>query len=229
MGADERDRFVRSGLVRAGYLRDAADPALPDAISRYQADNGLVPNGRVDFQLYYRLLAADARRRGPGPVPPGPVETAAAPAAAPPPAPRLTLTTDRGPQPTYRVGETMTVRVEPTAGAYVYCYYQDADGHVARIFPNRFQPDAYVRPHTLLEIPPGGGRTFDMQFDKAGGREAVACLASDLELGLKLPDRLKAQDLEPLPVAGLDDVETQFRTAGGPRIADARLSIDVAR
>ena len=72
MGADERERFVRAGLVRAGYLRDAADPALPDAISRYQADNGLVPNGRPDFQLYYQLLAADARRRGPGPAPPGP-------------------------------------------------------------------------------------------------------------------------------------------------------------
>ena len=229
MGADERERFVRAGLVRAGYLRDAADPALPDAISRYQADNGLVPNGRLDFQLYYRLLAADARRRGPGPAPPGPVEAAATPAEAARPAPRLTVTTDRGPRPTYRVGETMTVRVEPTAGAYVYCYYQDSDGHVARIFPNRFQPDAYVRPHALLEIPPGGGHTFDVQFDKAGGREAVACLASDLEVGLRLPDVLKAQDLEPLPVAGLDDVEAQFRSAGGPRVDDARVTIDVAR
>jgi hypothetical protein len=139
------------------------------------------------------------------------------------------VTTDRGPQPTYRVGETMTIRVEPTAGAYVYCYYQDSDGHVARIFPNRFQPDAYVRPHTLLEIPPGGGHTFDVQFDKAGGREAVACLASDLEVGLRLPDVLKAQDLEPLPVAGLDDVEARFRSAGGPRVDDARVTIDVAR
>ena len=91
------------------------------------------------------------------------------------------------------------------------------------------QPDAYVRPHALLEIPPGGGHTFDMQFDEAGGREAVACLASDLEAGLRLPDALKAQDLEPLPVAGLDDVAAQFRAAGGPRVDDARVTIEVAR
>jgi len=73
-----------------------------------------------------------------------------------------------------------------------------------------------------------------------GGLPALDCLtdvvnaAGDLPVvfdsGVRSgPDVLKAQDLEPLPVAGLDDVEAQFRSAGGPRVDDARVTIDVAR
>ncbi|HJS85460.1 MAG TPA: peptidoglycan-binding protein, partial [Acetobacteraceae bacterium] len=86
MGPGDRDQFVRAALIRAGYLRDAggspADLAL--AISRYQAENDLVPSGRVDFDLYYRLLANDARRHGPGPALPARVTAVAAAVPAPP-------------------------------------------------------------------------------------------------------------------------------------------------
>ncbi|HEY0185312.1 MAG TPA: hypothetical protein VGC09_21130, partial [Rhodopila sp.] len=64
MGGGERDRFVSAALVRAGYLRGGADQdaGLADAVSRYQADSGLVPNGRIDFDLYYRLLSNETRQ-----------------------------------------------------------------------------------------------------------------------------------------------------------------------
>ena len=45
------------------------------------------------------------------------------------------------------------------------------------------------------------------------GNEAGLCLswALDREIGLKASDKLNvAQDLEPLPVSGLDDVDPQF-------------------
>ena len=67
MGEAERERFVSAALVRTGYLRDEGDgpnPALSEAIARYQAENDLVPNGRVDFDLYYRMLANEARPPG---------------------------------------------------------------------------------------------------------------------------------------------------------------------
>ena len=80
-------------------------------------------------------------------------------------------------------------------------YYQDASGTVARIFPNRFQPDPFLHAGVQIEIPPAGTKSFAFRFDKPGGSEAVACLGSDREVGLKLPDKLKAQDLEPLPVS----------------------------
>ena len=235
MGAAERDRFTESALVRAGYLQAGGSARdLPAAIARYQAANDLVPSGRVDFELYYRLLAGDpARGRQPGAPAPMPV-AAAVPAtplpAAPPPAaeaPRPVLATTRG-RPAYRVGETMVLNVQPTGDAYLYCYYQDADGEVARVFPNRIQPDAFVPARTPVVVPPPGA-PFSIRFDKAGGADAVSCLAADREVGLLLPPELKRQDLEPLPVRNLDEITARFRAIPGVRVNDARLTIEVRR
>ena len=101
-------------------------------------------------------------------------------------------------------------------------------GTVARIFPNRFQPDPLLHAGVQIEIPPAGTKSFALRFDNPGS-EAVACLGSDREVGLKLPDKLKAQDLEPLPVSGLDDVASLFRGIQGARVDDARLTVEVMK
>jgi hypothetical protein len=254
MGETERERFVSAALVRTGYLpggSDGASAGFSDAVSRYQADNDLVPNGKIDFDLYYRMLANEARHPGPKPaavagvaVPVvgaaapggpvvntaalgGPVVSTVAPVGPPPDPLRLVLSTPRGPRPQYRVGETMVLSVQPTQDAYIYCYYQDASGTVARIFPNRFQPDPFLHAGKQIEIPPAGVKSFALRFDKPGSTEAVACLGADREVGLRLPNTLKAQDLEPLPVAGLDDVAAQFRAIPGARVDDSRLAVEV--
>jgi hypothetical protein len=249
MGETERTRFVSASLLRTGYLRsasDAPDASFSDAVARYQADNDLVPNGHVDFDLYYRMLANDARRAGGGPVAtpaaavvpavqPGQPQAApfpaalsqAAPSRAAPP--HLVLATPRGPHPSYRIGEAMVLAVQSSQDAYVYCYYQDSAGTVARIFPNRFQPDPFLRAGAQIEVPPEGRSSFAIRFDKPGGSEAVACLGSDREVGLRLPSALKAQDLEPLPVQGLDDVAARFRAIPGGQVDDARLAVEVLR
>ena len=121
MGRDERDNFVRTGLTRAGYL--PAGPSTGDlstAIARYQSDNDLIANGRVDFDLYYRLLAGNSCRPGSsaagapsagavGAGAPGRRRGAdcdrAAPAAEPPAA---MLATAAARNPSYRVGENMS-------------------------------------------------------------------------------------------------------------------------
>ena len=235
MGQREQENYVRAALLRTGYLRTSRDDAkaeMSDAISRYQADHDLVPNGRIDFDLYYRLLGNEARRTSAGPAAaPAAATPTAAPAApaVPVEAPRLVISSPRGPRPQYRAGETMVLSVQPTQDAYVYCYYQDGQGTVVRIFPNRFQPDPYLPAGTRMEIPPAGRTSFAIRFDKAGTTEAIACMGADREVGLRLPNQLKAQDLEPLPLSGLDDVAAQFRNIPGARVDDARLAVEVTR
>jgi curli biogenesis system outer membrane secretion channel CsgG len=230
MSTEERERFAKDGLTRAGYYRAVGGSpdgiALADAASRYQADNDLVPNGRMDFDLYYRLLASNAR--APGGIA-EPAALATQPVAATRSMPRLALGTSRGPRPVYRVNETMSVQVQPSGDAFVYCYYQDASGAVARIFPNRFQPDALIPARRLVEIPPGGEQPFDIRFDTPGSRETVACLASDLEVGVKLPDELKVDDLSPMPVRSIDEVAGRFRSIAPSHVDDVRMVIEVTR
>ncbi|MDO9708131.1 DUF4384 domain-containing protein [Paracraurococcus lichenis] len=227
MGTEERRRFTETALIRTGYLSSPGGEIGP-AVARYQAEHDLVPSGRVDFELYYRLLATDPdRARGTRPA------VAAVPVAEPvavaatTAAPRLALTTARGPQPRFRIGDAMVVQARPVADAYVYCYYQDGGGEISRIYPNRFQPDPLVPAGRTVAMPPESG-AFAIRFDRPG-HEQVACLAADREVGLLLPDALKRQDLEPLPVQSLDEIASRFRGIAGVRVEDARLPIEVTR
>jgi peptidoglycan hydrolase-like protein with peptidoglycan-binding domain len=236
MGETERVRFVKTGLVRAAYYEGPVDgnfdPALRDATARYQAEHDLVPNGRVDFDLYYRLLAAGTRPAEPAKAPPPARPTEPAPVAEAPPPPEMTpvdivVRTDQGEHPTFRVNDLLVVEAQTNRDGFLYCYYQDADGSVARIFPNRFQPNAFVRGGTAIQIPPGPTRPFNIRFDKGRAREAVACVGAPIELGLQLPQRLKTHDLAPLPVHGLDDLIEDFRHVGGERMGVGKMFIEV--
>ena len=140
---------------------------------------------------------------------PAPVADAAPPADAAPV--EVVVSTDRGEHPTFQINDLLVVQAQTNHDGFLYCYYQDADGSVARIFPNRFQPNAFVRAGAAVQIPPGPSRSFSIRFDKRRAREAIACLAAPTEFGLRLPQQLKAQDLAPLPVHGLDDLIDNFR------------------
>lgn len=225
MPPGERSSFVEAALIRSGHLRPGSRDLAP-AIAHYQADADLVPSGRVDFELYYRLLASSQARGGGTATP-----VTAAPASLPVPAaadaaPRLMLTTTRS-RPAYRVNESMTLRLQPNQDAFVYCYYQDGGGEISRIYPNRFQPDAFLAGHAQVQVPPAGA--FSIRFETPGAPEQVACLAADREVGLLLPAELKRQDLEPLPVRRMEDIVSRFQAIPGVRLDDARIMIEVTR
>jgi curli biogenesis system outer membrane secretion channel CsgG len=231
MSPGDRVRFVRTNLAGAGYVEgspgDQSDPALRNAIARYQAEHDLVPSGRIDFELYYGLLAAPSRdKRAAEAAVIAPPPASSAPASLPVP-PRVEITTNQGAHPSFRVNDTLVVEALTSQDGFLYCYYQDSGGAVARIFPNRFQPNAYVHGGSSVEIPPGSEKPFNIRFDRGHAREAVACVASPLELGLKLPEPFKVQDLEPLPVSSLQDVVESFRRAGSGQISEGWLPIEV--
>ncbi|MBP2302115.1 DUF4384 domain-containing protein [Azospirillum picis] len=227
MSPTERISFAQRALAADGYYEGAADGRLDErtaeAVGRYQADHDLIATGRIDFDLYQRLLARPPGRDGAPPARLQSVSNAGGeglPRAAPSPAGLdLVLSSDRGPTPRYRAGEALVLRVQPRADGFVYCYYQDAAGTVARIFPNRFQPDAFVEAGRQVEIPPGVRKPFNLRMDRPGAEEAVACIVSHDEIGLRIPDSLKRDDLQPIPGTALKDVVDAFAAAKG---SDAR-------
>ncbi len=231
LSPQERIATAQRRLVADGYYGAAMDgidsPATRQAISRWQADHDLIPTGRADFDLYYRMLGAPAKA---GATPVQDAVTAPAPPPAGPSsaaAPDLILSTDRGPQPSYRVGETLVVQAQPSTDGFLYCYYADANGSVARIFPNRFQPDAFVEADRQVEIPPGPPQPFTIRVDTAGTQESIACAISPHEVGMGLPDRFKTQDLQPIPQAGLTDVLNAFAALPNTVVTSKQLAITV--
>jgi hypothetical protein len=227
----ERILFVQqklAGMRRyTGPLDGVMNEALKTAIAEYQANVDLIADGRVNFDLYFSLkddiqnelatlpltpvkaavTASVPIVMGPqGTIAPTPQEAAeVAPVPAAPPF-VLNLVSDKGANPSYRVGEFLNLQFSLNRMGTAYCFYEDATKTTARIFPNRFYRDSLVNANLRVPLPTGG---FKIKFDKPG-RERVACVASDREL--LIPAALRdARDLSPLPAMNIDQVLAQFR------------------
>ena len=228
MSEREQVVFVQRALASAGLydapITGVRDETTKGAVARYQADHGLIANGQINFDLYASLIHQDlALGRQPDP---GFGQSIQAAAARVRPNPlTLTLATPNGASPVYQVNQSLDVTAIASQDSYVYCYYQDGAGAVTRIFPNQFQPDAHVVAGRALGIP--GEARFDIVFDRPGASEQVACVASPMELGLRLPPALKTPDLVPMPVRSLDEVVAAFRELDGTSLVESRLPIRV--
>ena len=157
--------------------------------------------------------------------------TAAVQRPAPPPAlpPDLLISTDHGPMPILRPGETVVVQVKTVTDKFVYCYYVDGSRRVVRIFPNRFQPDAFVPAGQQVQIPPGpeSERPFNIRLDTPRRLEAVTCLASPAEVDRSRIDGTDVEDLMPIPGLGLQDLFDAFDKFSATGASSQTLSISV--
>lgn len=203
--------------VYAGPVNGLISGELTSAIGKFQAENGLIADGRVNFELYYALLDADQ------PIASDPTAKPALPvAAAAPTGSRgpmtLKLDSDKGGR--YKVRDTLGAKVSLSNDGVLYCYYRDVSGAIARIYPNRFSPDPFVRGGKPMSLPPETS-PFKIKFDQAG-REQINCYASDRDLAL--PANLKGADLTPLKVGSMDEIANAFRKSN-PSVAEAKLEI----
>ncbi|MDP2785171.1 MAG: DUF4384 domain-containing protein [Sulfurimicrobium sp.] len=224
--ASEKDRilFIQQKLAGMGRYKGPLNGAISDelkaAIAEYQAYVGLIADGRVNFDIYFSLkddtqnqlaaLPLTPQRQAPVPglapaaVSPVPAVAAPAPASAVPF--RMILTSDRGGNPTYKVGEFLNMKMSLNTLGFAYCFYEDVGKNTARIFPNRFYRDSMLTGNFQVPLPTGG---FKIRFDRPG-RERVACVGSDREL--VVPSGLAgSKDLSPLTVRSVDEVVGQFK------------------
>ena len=210
MKEEERIEFAQRSLaglsLYSGPIDGTMNSGLRDALGQYQAQNNLLASGTVDRQLVASLMGRDVQLAGKG----EPL-TGTGPDFNAVIADRLYLSmTDTLEFPTYKVDMPLQMRVRLNDDAYLYCFYQDGSGSIARIFPNRFQPDAFVQGGMLVKIP-DESHGYRLVFEQAGATERVRCFASRTEFGVYLPENLKAADLTPLPYGSLGQLETAVR------------------
>jgi curli biogenesis system outer membrane secretion channel CsgG/peptidoglycan hydrolase-like protein with peptidoglycan-binding domain len=240
----ERVTFVQRKLGGSmnrykGTIDGKMNDVLKDAILEYQAQNSLIADGRVNFDLYAALLddvqnvlayapsTPPAKSAAPRPPsytpPPAPMPAQAAPAASTANVFRVNLESDKGARPSYKVGEFLNMSLSLSGDGAVHCYYEDTSRQVARIFPNQFFGNPTLRAGSTVRLPSGG---FKIRFDQAG-KERVACIGADRDV--VVPGNLKgAKDLSPLPVSSLDEVVTRFRQAN-PAAVVSTIDVTVTR
>jgi curli biogenesis system outer membrane secretion channel CsgG len=229
MSDDQQRLFVQRALSGLGLYNgpietDVASSELSQAVGAYQASQGLLADGKINFQLYLTLIGDNlALGEAPEAASLAKVQHVISPIENPL---DLFLTTPRGEQAKYKVGDTLSITLRVSEDAFAYCYYQDGANKVVRLFPNRYQPNALVAANSPFTIP-GVKAQFEIVLERSGITEEVLCLASREELGIDLPERLKGKDLVPLSVDSLDGIATAFSNLGEAKAVDQRLAFKV--
>ena len=141
---------------------------------------------------------------------------------------RLTLSSARGDQPVYRVGEQLYPLIETDHNAWLYCFYRQSDRQWFKIFPNAYYNDPVVRGHRMHTIP-DENYPFDFNITEPAGTDLVKCFAVDRDIAYDLPPVLRSLDGGPLP-AGMDtQLPGTFRALRDAQVTESSLVITVER
>ena len=125
----------------------------------------------------------------------------------------LTLTSDKGKKPQYKLGETITLSIGTSKNSHVYCYWEQGNGSTIRIFPNRFHESSLVRKNKTVTVP-DDNMPFMMKTEFPNANEKIGCFASVANLSSKLPARIVENDLSEINGAKISDISAAFSSAG---------------
>lgn len=246
-GLDTARTLVKNSLASQGYLpaNPKGDPVptavFKNAIAKYQADQGMVVSGVIDFSTFehalrgFVALGDDGNLQRVGwtakAVAPAIVGThTSAIAATPvePPAPGLSIDMqieNLGPdKSTFESGQQIFASAVLNRAAYVHCYLIETGGSIVRILPNATHPNALISAHQALRIPdwmsPNPGFVMDAGTP---GNETLLCMATETDPSNKLPAALQGPSFTPIAgIQGELNLTTAYATALGADALAAR-------
>ena len=143
----------------------------------------------------------------------------------------LQLTSDRGKNPRYQIGEKMHLKIRLDREAWLYCFYQQVDGGMIQMLPNRFFWEKFSTPKfkggILHTIP--GEDTYPFNFDitAPAGNEMVTCFATSKDVTSDLPAALRGRNFDQIAVKTQRRLSRIFRQLPGAAVSETSLSVTV--
>lgn len=252
---DEGNASVHQGLVKrslishgylgtGGYQLAINSPEFRRALGRFQADNGMVVTGAIDFPTYERALqnfvglGEDGKlaRVGWFPTSAEPILAAEAGSGSATTAPSISgqheVVYGAQSQPTridmqienmvldksvFESGEQIFLSATLSKASHLYCYLSEAGGNVIRLLPNATNPASLVSANQAIRIPDWMSPTPGFVLDTGvPGTEAVICIATNEDALPKLPAPLQSSGLTVIPgYKGVGSVKEAFTMAVG--------------
>lgn len=105
--------------------------------------------------------------------------------------------------------DSITLEVMLNVDAYVSCYYQQDDGNIIKLFPNRIIPLYRLESGQVLRIP--GANSFRVLTGKAKITDGYMCLASGEDVTPDLPIIYQANAFQQVPVNDFDNLFKVYR------------------
>jgi Domain of unknown function (DUF4384)/Putative peptidoglycan binding domain len=234
-GVDTARNLIKNSLANQGYYpmensastKDGED--FKQALSKFQADQGIVVTGVVDFSSFERALRGfvavgedgHLARIGWVPVVRPTANAAASTPAVTSQAQALSIdlqikniTTDKT---SFETGQQIFASAVLGRAAYMHCYLIESEGNMVRLLPNSSQPNAQLSANQAIRIPdwmaPNPGFVLDAG---SPGNEALICMASQQDPMTKLPSALKGPSFKPIAgFKGLDSIVQAYTQAMG--------------
>jgi hypothetical protein len=143
--------------------------------------------------------------------------------------PDLRLSSDRGSNPVYHLGEELNFVVELAKDAWLYCFYLNANSELIKIFPNKHHTDTQMQGPKIHTIPGRRLFPFVLRVKKPLGMEALKCFAVGSDLVDKLPATIKGMDFTPLPEHMIYDLSASMRRYANGDISEAAMVVTVEK
>ncbi|WP_135075873.1 DUF4384 domain-containing protein [Terasakiella sp. SH-1] len=155
--------------------------------------------------------------------PPAPIEEEARKPIGPM---NLYLSSNKGENPLFKVGQKMVLALRVDQDAYVSCYYLQADHQIFRIFPNPFVTSHKMNGGFTQKIP-AAGMPFSFEFTPPTGVEAVKCFALDRDALLEVGRQIGKAAFEPLSLTTERELTKVYRSLPNVALSEASLIVTV--
>ena len=228
-------RLIRASLTSRGYLSpeqsslSANDPALRNAIARFQADKGVIVCGTVNFPTYEVALrnfvglddAGNLTRIGWNKED---LQTQAVATSMPDSTSsrwsinlQIENPQPAGVRPAFSEGEQVFLSATVSRASHLYCYYADSAGAVTRLLPNALQTNTLISAEQAIRIPDwmSANPGFILDAGKPGA-EKVLCIATANDVMPRLGPDMQGPALTVMNnVKGIQGIEERFQQALG--------------
>jgi hypothetical protein len=147
------------------------------------------------------------------------------------------LSSDRGHDPVYHIGEKMNLIIRLGETAWIYCYHVNADRAVVQLIPNPYFWDRNLNPHVAdgprfergVRTVPGKETflPFDLSVMPPVGSELTKCFATSRNVTEDLPEPMRGHSLEPLPERTARRMSGIFQGLSDVKVTEQSLVITV--
>jgi len=146
----------------------------------------------------------------------------------------LVMTSNRGDDPAYRIGDYLQFGLRLDQAAHVYCFGADDTGGLIKLFPNAFHPDNRLRGGEFLLLPddltPVGvaeGSKIRWPAQPPAGANVIKCFAVSAETVDRLPQSIRENTNRPVSGVAIGNLLSLFRSISDGVISEASLAVTI--
>lgn len=123
--------------------------------------------------------------------------------------------------------DSITLEVMLNVDAYVSCYYQQDDGHIIKLFPNRIIPLYKLESGQVLRIP--GANSFRVLTTDNKTTDGYMCLASGEDVTPDLPIVYQANAFQQVPANDFGKLFDVYRESTPANLVARVIEVPVER